>query len=98
MRFILGVLALTVLAVARASAATPAVPQFHTSDRCFACHNGLVTPKGDDVSIGLDWRASIMAYSARDPYGQVSVRRESLDHPESQAQIEDECASCHMPI
>jgi hypothetical protein len=79
-------------------AETPAVPLFHTSDRCIACHNGLVTPSGLDVSIGLDWRASIMANSARDPYWQASVRREVTDHPESQARIEDECASCHMPM
>jgi hypothetical protein len=26
------------------------------------------------------------------------VRRESTDHPESQAAIEDECSICHMPI
>lgn len=71
---------------------------FQTSDRCVACHNGLVTPSGHDVSIGLDWRPSIMANSARDPYWQASVRRESIDHPESQTKIEDECASCHMPM
>ena len=39
-----------------------------------------------------------MANSARDPYFQASVRRESVDHPESQVRIEDECASCHMPM
>ncbi len=39
-----------------------------------------------------------MANSGRDPYWQGSVRRESLDHPESQAAIEDECSTCHMPI
>jgi hypothetical protein len=80
------------------AAQSSAIPLFQTSDRCIACHNGLVTPSGQDVSIGLDWRASIMANSARDPYWQASVRRESLDHPESQAKIEDECASCHMPM
>ena len=73
-------------------------PQFHTSDRCLACHNGLTTASGKDVSIGFDWRASIMANSARDPYWQASVRREDLDHPESRAAIEDSCADCHMPI
>ena len=73
-------------------------PEFHTSDRCLACHNGLKTKAGEDVSIGFDWRASIMANSARDPYWQASVRRESLDHPESKAGIEDECSVCHMPI
>ena len=32
-------------------------PQFHTSDRCLACHNGLTTASGKDVSIGFAWRA-----------------------------------------
>jgi len=71
---------------------------FQTSDRCLACHNGLTTASGQDVSIGFAWRASIMANSSRDPYWQASVRRESIDHPESQASIEDECSTCHMPI
>jgi hypothetical protein len=73
-------------------------PEFHTSDRCVACHNGITTASGEDVSIGLDWRSSIMANSSRDPYWQASVRRESLDYPESRADIEDECSVCHMPI
>jgi len=72
--------------------------EFRTSDRCVACHNELQTSSGEDISIGFQWRASIMANSARDPYWQGSVRRESLDHPESQANIEDECSICHMPI
>src|SRR5579864_1098099 len=73
-------------------------PAFQTSDRCLACHNGLTTPTGKDVSIGFDWRSSIMANSARDPYWQASVRREDLDHPESRGPIEDGCADCHMPM
>ena len=73
-------------------------PEFRTSDRCVACHNELKTSSGEDISIGFQWRASIMANSARDPYWQASVRRESMDHPESQAAIEDECSTCHMPI
>ncbi len=72
--------------------------EFRTSDRCVACHNQLQTSSGEDISIGFQWRASIMANSSRDPYWQGSVRRESLDHPESQANIEDECSICHMPI
>lgn len=39
-----------------------------------------------------------MANSSRDPYWQASVRRESIDHPESQRTIEGECSICHMPI
>ncbi len=73
-------------------------PEFHTSDRCLACHNGVTSPEGEDISIGFDWRASIMANSSRDPYWQGSVRRETLDHPQSRPLIEDECSICHMPI
>ena len=68
----------------------------HSSD-CLACHNSLVTPAGEDVSIGASWRATMMANSARDPYVQASVRRETSDHQSRAADIEDECASCHLP-
>jgi hypothetical protein len=76
---------------------TPPGTTFRTSDRCVACHNGMTTSSGEDISIGDQWRASIMANSARDPYWQGSVRRESIDHPESTAAIENECSICHMP-
>ena len=70
---------------------------FRTSDRCVACHNGLKTKSGEDVSIGLQWSASIMANASRDPYWQSSVRRETIDHPESKQAVEDDCSICHMP-
>ncbi|HVP50190.1 MAG TPA: hypothetical protein VMT56_03105 [Candidatus Bathyarchaeia archaeon] len=99
---------LLVLALSGAAAFTEAVrggtndtellPSFHSSDRCFACHNGMTTSSGKDFSLGLEWRAEMMANSSRDPYWQGSVRRETLDHPESKAAIEDECTICHMPI
>ncbi len=73
-------------------------PEFQTSDRCFACHNQLTTPSGRDVSIGLSWRSSIMANSARDPYWQASVRRETIDHSQLTEDIQDECSVCHMPV
>jgi hypothetical protein len=94
---ILGLLAFSPVLL-RGRAQNAIKPEFRTSDRCVACHNGLKTNEGQDVSIGFDWRASIMANSSRDPYWQGSVRRESLDHPESQADIENECSVCHMPI
>jgi hypothetical protein len=94
------VLALSAAIVAttiRAADSKPTV-EFHTSDRCVACHNGMRTASGEDMSIGFDWRASMMANSSRDPYWQASVRRETIDHPNAAADIEDECAVCHMPI
>lgn len=71
---------------------------FQTSDQCAACHNSLVTPAGEDVSIASDWKSTMMAHSARDPYWQAGVRRETMDHPGAQAAIEDECSTCHMPM
>jgi hypothetical protein len=71
---------------------------FVTSDRCIACHSGLHTAAGEDVSIGYDWRSTMMANSARDPYWHAAVRREITDHPAAQAAIEDKCATCHMPM
>jgi Cytochrome c554 and c-prime len=68
----------------------------HSSD-CLACHNELVTPSGEDVSIGANWRGSMMANAARDPYVRASVRRETIDHPLRADDIEEECAKCHMP-
>src|SRR5215470_10021522 len=76
----------------------PKIDLFQTSDRCFACHNGLSTSAGEDISIGFAWRASMMANSARDPYWQAGVRRETIDHAESKSAIEDECSKCHMPM
>ncbi|MGD0158477.1 MAG: hypothetical protein ABSB50_20490 [Terracidiphilus sp.] len=72
--------------------------EFRTAERCANCHSNLKTSKGQSVSISLDWSASIMANSARDPYWQGSVRRETIDHPESSAAIQTECAVCHMPL
>jgi hypothetical protein len=50
------------------------------------------------VSISSDWRATMMANSARDPYWQAAVRRETMDHPAAAEHIEDTCATCHMPM
>jgi hypothetical protein len=114
MRFLVAALALAVLpfgwlvgaavsepGYGRSSATTgraPAAPLFESASSCIACHNGLVTPAGEDVSIGTSWRGSLMANSARDPYWQAAVRREIMEHPESRAAIEDECSICHMPM
>lgn len=33
-----------------------------------------------------------------DPYFQAGLRREVIDHPAAAAEIQDECAACHMPM
>src|SRR4051812_26991222 len=48
---------------------------FLTADRCMPCHNSLTTRTGQDASIGIDWRGSIMANASRDPYWQGAGRR-----------------------
>ena len=71
---------------------------FLTSDRCLACHKGVQTSSGEDVSIGYAWRPTMMANSGRDPYWQAAVRREITDHPEASEEIQNECSRCHMPM
>jgi hypothetical protein len=82
--------------VARAPMAAP--PLFRTAASCIACHNGLTSASGEDLSLGSAWRATMMANSSRDPYWQAAVRRETLDHPAAREEIEDECSTCHMPM
>lgn len=91
-------IAATGYGTARSGGARVGPAHFLTADRCMSCHNSLTTPSGGDASIGLDWRASIMANASRDPYWQASVRREALDHATASAEIQDECSTCHMPM
>ena len=71
---------------------------FSTAVHCTGCHTGLVSQTGEDISIATDWQPSMMANSARDPYWQASVRRETQDHPMATHTIESTCATCHMPM
>jgi hypothetical protein len=76
----------------------PDLSLFSHSENCLACHNTLLSPAGEDISIGATWRSTMMANSARDPYWQAGVRRETIDHPKRSADIQNECAACHMPM
>ncbi len=76
----------------------PVQQLFTTSAVCQGCHNGLITSAGEGVSIGFDWRSSMMANAARDPYWQATVRREIIDHAPASAAIQSECSRCHMPM
>ena len=89
-------LSLSALILATASASAQVPDLFVTSEHCMACHNGLVTPAGEDVSIGVGWRGSMMANAARDPYWQAAVKRETLVHPTASAAIQNECSACHQ--
>lgn len=84
----------------RALAANQAVSHalFATSDNCISCHSDIHAPDGEDISIGYQWRASMMGNAARDPYWHAAIRRETLDHPAAKEVIEDTCSTCHMPM
>ena len=71
---------------------------FSTSGACAVCHTKTVDDAGADVSIDANWRSTIMANAARDPYWQASVRAEVLENPDLELVIEDRCATCHMPM
>jgi cytochrome c551/c552 len=97
-RFLFLALVVSAVALVSTQRQTHEVELFKTSDQCMACHNGMRTTSGEDVSIGASWRASMMANAARDPYWQAGVRREVIDHPSAALAIQDECAACHMPM
>jgi hypothetical protein len=82
----------------RERATHPDLSLFTHSENCLACHNTLVSAAGEDVSIGATWRSTMMANSARDPYWQAAVRRETIDHARRSGDIQNECAACHMPM
>ena len=71
---------------------------FSGSGACATCHAGMIDEAGENVAIDREWRASIMANSARDPYWLASVRAEVEAHPEMRETIESMCAGCHMPM
>src|SRR5688500_14486962 len=41
----------------------PDLSLFSHSENCMACHNNLMAPGGEDVSIGVTWRSTMMANS-----------------------------------
>jgi len=71
---------------------------FSASGACSPCHTNMTDDTGADVSLDSAWRSTMMANAARDPYWLASLSAEVAAHPELQATIEDQCATCHMPM
>ncbi len=71
---------------------------FTTSGQCAVCHINMTDESGADVSLDSQWRSSMMANAARDPYWQAGVRNEVLVNPGSASFIQDKCTTCHMPM
>ncbi len=76
---------------------------FPTSKTCGGCHghdplkHALVTTSGDDVNIYDDWRSTMMANSAKDPFWRAKVSHEITVNPGHSKALQDKCTSCHAP-
>lgn len=71
---------------------------FVGSHYCFNCHHLLTDAAGNNVSIISDWRSTMMANAAKDPFWQAKVQSEVHRNPGLQKVIEQKCAVCHMPM
>lgn len=75
---------------------------FTGSGNCAFCHisNGiaLTDSHGTDLSIPTDWRATMLANAARDPFWQAEVESEVKVNPQLKSVIEDKCITCHAPM
>jgi hypothetical protein len=70
---------------------------------CGGCHghdpnnHAMITTSGEDVNMYDDWRSSMMANSARDPFWRAKVTHESLVNPAHSQVLQDKCTTCHAP-
>ncbi|NND94142.1 MAG: T9SS type A sorting domain-containing protein [Flavobacteriales bacterium] len=77
---------------------------FAASGECKGCHGtdpqgfASVDAQGNDINVSDDWRATMMAMSAKDPFWRAKVSHEALVSPELQAEIESSCTDCHAPL
>lgn len=76
---------------------------FPTGKVCGGCHgkdsvgHALVTTSGVDVNIYDDWRSTMMANSAKDPFWRAKVTHEIMANPEHSTALQDKCTTCHAP-
>ena len=70
---------------------------FAGSGVCEQCHARQVNAAGKSVSIVNDWRSTMMANAARDPFWRAKVSHEGLVNPEHKAELENVCTRCHTP-
>lgn len=78
---------------------------FRASGDCYGCHGpdelfnyASIDANGTDVNVMDDWRSTMMANSARDPFWRAKVSHEVTVNPDHQAVLEDKCTSCHAPM
>jgi len=86
---------------------------FTGSGKCAGCHGtdpnsfasivgqtypAVPMPGGHDVNPTDQWRSSLMANSAKDPFWRAKVVHEVVLNPDHQLELEDKCTSCHAPL
>lgn len=77
---------------------------FSGSGRCEGCHGkdfnafASLDAQGNDVNVVDDWRSTMMANSARDPFWRAKVSHELLVNPSHQSDLENKCTTCHAPM
>ncbi len=71
---------------------------FVGSSRCSVCHHLLYDAQGLSLSIKDDWRSTMMANAATDPFWQAKVSSEINRNPAFKTIIEKKCIACHMPM
>ena len=76
---------------------------FPTAKTCNGCHghdpnmSAFITSAGEDVNIYDDWRSTMMANSAKDPFWRAKVSHEIMVNPTHSKELQDKCTSCHAP-
>jgi hypothetical protein len=77
---------------------------FLHSDNCSGCHGydsaqyALITEDSVDMNLYDDWRATMMANSARDPLWRAKVSHEIIINPSHANELQNTCTSCHAPM
>ena len=71
---------------------------FVGSGKCAVCHHLLYDKQGKSLSIKDDWRSTMMANAATDPFWQAKVSSEISRNPALKKIIEQKCLACHMPM
>lgn len=71
---------------------------FTAAGNCAICHQSNFDETGNDVSLDKDWRGSMMAHSAVDPYYLAGVSMNLARFPAYNQAIQSKCSTCHMPM
>jgi hypothetical protein len=77
---------------------------FVTAGRCAGCHGydslgiAMVDQDGHSVNVADDWRSTMMANSARDPFFLAKMEHERLVNPGIADTIGHACLKCHAPL